>query len=42
MKRPASRKGGNLFIKICVYVYLLMGLAYFSISNYFNFAKMFA
>ena len=40
-KRPPSKKGGNLFVIICVYVYLSCGIFYFAISNYFNFAKIF-
>ena len=39
-KRPPSKKGGGVFVHVCVYFYMLMGVSYFAISNYFNFAKI--
>ena len=38
--RPHSKKGGKTIARLCVYLYLVMGVAYFVISNYFNFAKI--
>ena len=35
-----SKKGGGILIRIGVYIYLCMGLAYFGISNYFNIIKI--
>lgn len=40
-KKPRAKKGGGKCAIFCVYVYLLLGIVYFSISNYFNFAKIF-
>ena len=38
----ASRRrlGGGVLMRAGVYIYLLLGLIYFCVSNYFNFAKM--
>ena len=35
-----QKKGGGILIRIGVYIYLCMGLAYFGISNYFNIIKI--
>lgn len=36
-----KRKGGGPLTIIGVYVYLILGIVYFGLSNYFNFAKIF-
>ena len=39
-RRMRQKKGGGFFIRMGVYAYLCMGIAYFGISNYFNVAKI--
>ena len=40
-KRPNSKKGGGLIMRLGVYGYLAMGMGYFSVSNYFLLRKIF-
>lgn len=37
---PKKKKGGSFVFTLFVYFYLLCGLAYFAISNYFNIVKI--
>ena len=39
-KDRLRKKGGKTATRLLVYVYLIFGIVYFIISNYFNFAKM--
>jgi len=39
-KKPSSKKGGGIFKIGFVFLFLFFGIAYFSISNYFNIRKM--
>ena len=41
MKRQRPKKGGNMFIRVCVCIYMALGLIYFSISNYYLMLKIF-
>lgn len=38
--KPRSKKGGGPVVIALVYAYLLLGIGYFLISNYFTFAKI--
>ena len=40
-KKPSKKKGGGPLTIFFVYVYLICGVCYFTISNYFNFVKVF-
>lgn len=37
---PVKRYAGGLFTRTCVVAYLILGVMYFVISNYFNITKM--
>ena len=39
-RKPRAKKGGSPLILAAVYVYLSLGVVYFCVSNYFNFAKI--
>ena len=41
MKKPRKKKGGGLFTRIGVSLYMGLGLAYFCVSNYFLLTKIF-
>lgn len=40
-RKSRTRKGGSPCTIAAVYVYLFLGVTYFGLSNYFNFAKVF-